>query len=394
MTAGSLSAVNLTKAYLQRIALTNTEGPAINAVRSLNPKALEEAAARDAERAAGTVRGPLHGIPVIVKDNLDAAGIATTAGSVALENSIPDRDSTVVAKLRAAGAILLGKANLSEYANFIANGVMPSGYSSLGGQVLNPYNADITPSGSSSGSGAVAAAGLAPITIGTETSGSITSPANDQGVVGLRPTVGLVSRTGILPISATQDTAGPMTRTVADAAAELGAIAGKDPEDPATATAPDTVPNYLAGLSPTALQGKRIGVINNNNAQYTAAVAAIQALGATTVQIPTPTAPSSSSILFQEFKRDLAAYFSRLPANAPMKTLADVIAYNNAHANDALKYGQSTFTQAQATDLTNPAEFAAYVTTRDNGRRATRSRRSTTRSPAAPRIRRTTSRRS
>ena len=369
MTAGSLSAVNLTKAYLQRIALTNTEGPAINAVRSLNPKALEEAAARDAERAAGTVRGPLHGIPVIVKDNLDAAGIATTAGSVALENSIPNRDSTVVAKLRAAGAILLGKANLSEYANFIANGVMPSGYSSLGGQVLNPYNADVTPSGSSSGSGAVAAAGLAPITIGTETSGSITSPANDQGVVGLRPTVGLVSRTGILPISATQDTAGPMTRTVADAAAELGAIAGKDPEDPATVTAPDTVPNYLAGLSPTALAGKRIGVINNNNAQYTAAVAAIQALGATTVQIPTPNAASSSSILFQEFKRDLAAYFSRLPANAPMKTLADVIAYNNANANDALKYGQNTFTQAQATDLTNPAEFAAYVTTRDNGRR-------------------------
>ena len=196
----------------------------------------------------------------------------------------------MVAKLRAAGAILLGKANLSEYANFIANGVMPSGYSSLGGQVLNPYNADITPSGSSSGSGAVAAAGLAPITIGTETSGSITSPANDQGVVGLRPTVGLVSRTGILPISATQDTAGPMTRTVADAAAELGAIAGKDPEDPATATAPDTVPNYLAGLSPTALQGKRIGVINNNNAQYVAAVAAIQSLGATTVAVPTPNA--------------------------------------------------------------------------------------------------------
>ena len=368
MTAGSLSAVNLTKAYLQRIALTNTEGPAINAVRSLNPKALEEAAARDAERAAGTVRGPLHGIPVIVKDNLDAAGIATTAGSVALENSIPDRDSTVVAKLRAAGAILLGKANLSEYANFIANGVMPSGYSSLGGQVLNPYNADITPSGSSSGSGAVAAAGLAPITIGTETSGSITSPANDQGVVGLRPTVGLVSRTGILPISATQDTAGPMTRTVADAAAELGAIAGKDPEDPATDTAPGTVPNYLAGLSPTALQGKRIGVINNNNAQYVAAVATIQGLGATTVQIPTPNAASSSSILFQEFKRDLAAYFSRLPASAPMRTLADVIAYNTAHADDALKYGQNTFLQAQATDLTNPAEFAAYVATRDNGR--------------------------
>ncbi len=169
MTAGTLNAVTLTKAYLHRIALTNTEGPAIQAVRAINPQALAQAAALDAERAAGNVRGPLHGIPVMVKDNLDAAGMPTTAGSVALENSIPDRDSPVVAKLRAAGAILLGKLNLSEFANFLTNG-MPSGYSSLGGQVLNPYNADITPSGSSSGSGAAAAAGLAAITIGTETS--------------------------------------------------------------------------------------------------------------------------------------------------------------------------------------------------------------------------------
>ena len=195
---------------------------------------------------------------------------------------MPDRDSPVVAKLRAAGAILLGKANLSEFANFLTVN-MPSGYSSLGGQVLNPYNADITPSGSSSGSGAIAAAGLAAITIGTETSGSIVSPSAAQGIVGLRPTIGLVSRTGIVPISATQDTAGPMTRTVADAAAELGAIAGKDPEDPATDSAPATVPDYLAGLSTTALAGKRIGVINNTGAQYVAAVAAIQTLGATTV---------------------------------------------------------------------------------------------------------------
>ena len=249
MTAGTLTATQLTKAYLQRIALTNAEGPSINAVRKLNPKALDEAAALDAERAAGHVRGPLHGIPVIVKDNLDAAGIPTTAGSVALENSVPAKDSPVVAKLRAAGAVLLGKANLSEFANFLTTG-MPSGYSSLGGQVLNPYNADITPSGSSSGSGAIAAAGLAAITIGTETSGSIVSPSAAQGIVGLRPTIGLVSRTGIVPISATQDTAGPMTRTVADAAAELGAIAGKDPEDPATDSAPDDRPGLPGGAQP------------------------------------------------------------------------------------------------------------------------------------------------
>jgi amidase len=274
-----------------------------------------------------------------------------------------------VAKLRAAGAILLGKANLSEFANFLTNG-MPSGYSSLGGQVLNPYNADITPSGSSSGSGAVAAAGLAAITIGTETSGSIVSPSAAQGIVGLRPTIGLVSRTGIVPISATQDTAGPMTRTVADAAAELGAIAGKDPEDPATASAPDTVPDYLAALSPTALQGKRIGVINNTNANYQAAIAAIQALGATTVTVGTPTAGAPFDILTPEFKRDLNAYLRRLPADAPMKSLADIIAYNDAHPADATKYGQTQLTASQATDLTDPAQNAAYVTARDAQRAA------------------------
>jgi amidase len=371
MTAGTLSATQLTRAYLQRIADTNTEGPSINAVRLINPKALEEAAKADAERAGGNVRGPLHGIPVLVKDNLDVAGLPTTAGSVALEHSVPDKDSPVVARLRAAGAVLLGKLNLSEFANFLTSG-MPSGYSSLGGQVLNPYNADITPSGSSSGSGSAAAAGLAAITIGTETSGSIVSPSAAQGIVGLRPTIGLVSRTGILPISATQDTAGPMTRTVADAAAELAAIAGKDPEDPATDTAPATVPDYLAALKPDALAGKRIGVIANTNAQYLAAVAAVQALGATTVPITAPTSAAPVDILTPEFKRDLNAYLGRLPASAPMKSLADIIAYNNADPDDALKYGQTQLLASQATDLTDPAQNAAYVTARDAQRAAAR----------------------
>ncbi|MDA0179593.1 amidase family protein [Solirubrobacter phytolaccae] len=371
MTAGTLSATQLTKAYLQRIALTNTEGPSINAVRLINPKALQEAAKADAERAAGTVRGPLHGIPVLVKDNLDVAGLPTTAGSVALENSIPATDSPVVAKLRAAGAILLGKLNLSEFANFLTNG-MPSGYSSLGGQVLNPYNADITPSGSSSGSGAAAAAGLAAITIGTETSGSIVSPSAAQGIVGLRPTIGLVSRTGILPISATQDTAGPMTRTVADAAAELGAIAGKDAQDPATDAAPATVPDYLGALKADALAGKRIGVITNTNAQYVAAIAAVQALGATTVTVASPTAAGTGDILTPEFKRDLNAYLSRLPASAPMKSLADIIDFNEDHEGEALKFGQSQLLASQATDLTDPAQNAAYVTARDTGRASAR----------------------
>src|SRR3954467_6820106 len=374
MAAGQLTSVQLTRAYINRIAAVNARGPGINAVRLVNPRALQDASLLDLERTTGRVRGPLHGIPVLVKDNLDVAGLPTTAGNVALQNSIPDKDSAVVANLRKAGAVILGKTNLSEFANFLTTGnpAMPSGYSSLGGQVLNPYDLDATPSGSSSGSGAAAAAGLAAITVGTETSGSIVSPSAAQGIVGLRPSVGLVSRTGIVPISATQDTAGPITRTVADAAAELGAIAGKDPEDPATASAPDTVPDYLAGLKPDALAGKRIGVISSTNAQFTAAVALVQSLGATTVTVPSPNAASNSSILFQEFKRDLAAYFSRLPASAPMHTLADVIAYNNAHADDALKYGQVTALASQATDLTDPAQNAAYIQARDTGRAAAR----------------------
>ena len=241
MAAGQLTSVQLTRAYIDRIAAVNARGPGLNAVRTTNPSALTDASLLDLERATGHVRGPMHGIPVLVKDNLDVAGLPTTAGNVALQNSVPNRDSTVVAKLRAAGAVIVGKTNLTEFANFMTNG-MANGYSSLGGQVLNPYDLDFGTSGSSSGSGSAAAAGLAAVTIGTETSGSIVSPSAQQGIVGLRPTVGLVSRAGILPISATQDTAGPMTRTVADAAAELQAIAGKDPEDPATDGAPDNGP--------------------------------------------------------------------------------------------------------------------------------------------------------
>src|SRR4051794_12911688 len=268
MAAGQLTSVQLTRSYIDRIAAVNARGPGINAVRLVNPRALQDASVLDLERTTGHLRGPLHGVPVLVKDNLDVAGLPTSAGNVALQNSIPDKDSTVVAKLRAAGAVILGKTNLTEFANFMTNG-MPSGYSSLGGQVLNPYDIDASPSGSSSGSGAAAAAGLAAVTIGTETSGSIVSPSAAQGDVGLRPTVGLVSRTGIVPISASQDTAGPIPRTVADAAAELQAIAGKDPDDPATAGAPAAVPDYLSGLSTTALQGKRIGIVTLS-AQQTA----------------------------------------------------------------------------------------------------------------------------
>ena len=239
MAAGQLTSVQATRAYIDRIAAVNARGPGLNAVRIVNPRALQDASLLDLERATGKVRGPLHGVPVLVKDNLDVAGLPTTAGSVALQNSVPDRDSTVVAKLRAAGAVILGKTNLSEFAYFMST-TSPSGYSSLGGQVLNPYDIDLSPE-------------RLELRLGL---GRRRRPRRDhdrhgdqrldrqprprpQGIVGLRPTIGLVSRAGILPISATQDTAGPMTRTVADAAAELQAIAGPDPEDPVTADAPD-----------------------------------------------------------------------------------------------------------------------------------------------------------
>ncbi|HTE59919.1 MAG TPA: amidase family protein [Solirubrobacteraceae bacterium] len=371
MESGKLSSEELTERYIDRIEALNRRGPGLNAVRMLNPAALQEARARDAERRKHDVRGPLHGIPVLVKDNLDAFGMPTTAGSVALEKSYPRTDSTVVARLRAAGAVLLGKANLTEFANFFALG-FPSGYSSLGGQVLNAYDTDAAPGGSSSGSGAAAAAGLAAITIGTETSGSIISPSSAQGIVGLRPTVGLVSRTGILPISATQDTAGPMTRTVADAAAELQAIAGKDPEDPATDGAPPTVPDYLGALKTDALAGERVGVIESTDANYNAAKAAIAAAGAIPVPV-TLSPPSVPSITAYEFKRDVNAYLDRLPSWAPMQSLQDILDFADANPLEMKKFGYQRADEAQDIDLSDPATYQTYVTQRDEGQAAVRS---------------------
>ena len=256
--------------------------------------------------------------------------------------------------------MILGKTNLTEFANFLTNG-MANGYSSLGGQVLNPYDADLSPSGSSAGSGSAAAAGLAALTIGTETSGSIISPSAANGVVGLRPTLGLVSRTGILPIAASQDTAGPMTRGVYDAAMELQAIAGPDPDDDATDTQPPVLPDFVGGLSATALSGKRIGVLANTGVpNYQAAVTVIQGLGATTVTIPPPTATNVPNVLTYEFKRDLNAYLARLPESAPVDTLTDVVDYNDDHPEEALKFGQ---TQASASDAIDLAPGSADTVT-------------------------------
>jgi amidase len=353
---GTITSVDLTRAYLDRIAALNTRGPALNAVRALNPNALAEAQAADRRRDGR--HGPLLGIPVLLKDNIDVAGMPTTAGSLALENSHPAADATLVARLRAAGAVILGKANLTEFANFLAEG-MPGGYSSLGGQVLNPYDASQTPSGSSAGSAVATAAGLATLTVGTETSGSILSPAAANSVVGVKPTVGLISRVGIVPIAASQDTAGPMTRTVADAAAGLTALSGTDPQDPATADNPLAGHDFTGSLSTQALRGARIGVVRTklptDETQWHTALEELTRQGATLVPIELDTESSlpndDSTVLNYEFKRDLNAYFARLPADAPIHSLAEVIAYNRAHAPAALKFGQARALASEAMDL-------------------------------------------
>jgi amidase len=366
-----ISSESLTRAYIDRIRRFNSQGPSLNAVRALNPNALNEAKAADAVLKKDGTHGPLLGIPVLVKDNIDVKGMPTTAGSVALAESHPSGDAPLVTQLRKAGAVILGKANLTEFANYLTIG-MPSGYSSLGGQVLNPYDASQPPSGSSSGPAVAAAVGFAPLTVGTETSGSILSPAFANSLVGIKPTVGLISRTGIVPIAASQDTAGPMTKTVADAAVELTALTGADPLDPATAQNPLVGHDFTKDLQTDALKGARIGVVasqipaegTDNRALWDASVAALQAQGATLVPVTLNTAssiPGGSSVLSYEFKRDLNAYLSRLPENAPMKSLADVIAYNNAHAPEALKFGQALALASQAKDLgPGSADTAKY----------------------------------
>jgi amidase len=368
LSGGQISSEDLVEAYVERIRALNTGGPSLNAVRVLAPDAVTQARRADSERRKHRVRGPLHGIPVLVKDNIDVAGLPTTAGALALAGSRPSGDAFLVTRLRAAGAIILGKTNLTEFANFTTAG-MPSGYSALGGQVLNPYDVSQTPSGSSSGSGVAAATGLAAVTVGTETSGSILSPSVANSLVGVKPTVGLVSRTGVVPIAASQDTAGPMTRSVYDAAALLTALAGADPEDPVTV--PVGV-DYTSGLSTTALRGNRIGVAStptgNQAVLFAEAQEVLRARGATVLPVTVNTAGLPPGILTYEFKRDLNAYLARLPAGAPMDTLDDVVRFNLAHAADgAVKFGQTQLVASNEVDLDDPAARAVYEADRDTG---------------------------
>jgi amidase len=378
----------LVRMYLARLDAYEDTGPAVNAFIHINADAIVEAQQNDLHRHPGRARRPLEGIPILLKDNVDTFDMPTTAGSVALEGSRPPDDAFIARKLREAGAIIMGKATLTEFANFIAIG-MPSGYSSLGRFGFNPYDPRVDPvindgrpvlttGGSSSGSGVGVNANFVAAAIGTETSGSILSPASANGVVGIKPTVGLVSRDGIIPITADQDTAGPITRTVTDAAIMLGVIAGYDPHD--AATAPCLEPgncfdDYTQFLDKKALRGARIAVppfpanradIMNN------AIAVLRAQGAYVETIPAlpvppgicvsyPAPATCSTVLMYGQKHDLNAYLAATPA-APRHTLAEIIAYNAAHPVEALKYGQAIFEAAEALDVSaGSADTARYL---------------------------------
>ena len=380
MDEGKLTSVELTRAYIARIAALNKSGPGLNAVSQLNKDALKDAALLDKERRDGHVRGPAHGLPVLLKDLIDVKGMYTSAGNFSLRNSFPAIDSGVAKKLRESGVVILGKLGLSEYANFFGN--QPSGFANLTGQVLNAVDADQNPSGSSSGTGAAGAAALSMLTIGTETSGSIISPSNANGLVGLRPTVGLVPGYGIAPISASQDTAGPMDRTVANAAMTLQSIAGYDPHNadyyrgiwgPGINDAdiippvPPTVPNYMSALDPDFVRGKRIGYNGTltEGSPLKLAYDALVAAGAIMVERPSISESGiPGSVLNYEAHRDIDHYYAHLGPDAPIKSLAEEVADNQANAHEALKFGNSTHAGALAIDIS--PDSAASVTYRNN----------------------------
>ncbi len=362
MRSGRWTSEAIVQQYLDRIEAIDRQGPAIRSVVELNPEALESARRLDEERKNKGPRGPLHGIPILIKDNIDTADrMRTTAGSLALIESIAKQDATVVARLRAAGAVILGKTNLSEWANFRSSR-STSGWSGRGGQTRNPYALDRNPCGSSSGSGAAAAADLCAAAIGTETDGSVVCPASTCGVVGIKPTVGLVSRAGIIPISHSQDTAGPMARTVRDAAILLGAMAGADPRDTTAPSRPaDVAADYTAVLAAGDLRGTRIGVVrsffgyNDRVDRLTEeAIDAVRQLGASLVdpaEMPNAAGyeQSEMEVLCYEFKAGINAYLATLDAKVPVRTLRDLIEFNERNKEREMAYfGQELFLQAEA----------------------------------------------
>jgi amidase len=359
MTSGELTSKELVMMYLHRISVTDKR---INSILEVNPDALHIAAALDAERQETGPRSALHGIPILIKDNIDSADkMHTSAGSLALKDSIALKDSYVAEQLRKTGAVILGKTNMTEWANFMAIG-MKSGYSSRGGQVLNPYGPDkFDVGGSSSGSGAAVAANLAAAAIGTETSGSILNPSCQNSLVGIKPTVGLISRKGIIPIAHTQDTAGPMARTVRDAAILLNALTGRDEEDAITRTNPLVEMDFTEHLRKDGLKGKRVGIASEGFIEQRSeekqkifhdAVPILEAAGAEVIEnleIPSAKAKWSNDVLTYEFKPDINAYLSNLHPSIPIRTLNDIIQFNKENEEKMLKYGQAVLLESDAT---------------------------------------------
>jgi amidase len=371
MQDGSLTSRRITQWYLERIAEFDDAGPTLNAVIATNPDALAIADALDAERRAGKLRGPLHGIPILLKDNIDTGDRQlTTAGSLALSAAPAHHDAEITRRLREAGAVILGKTNLSEWANFRSNR-SSSGWSAVGGQTRNPYVLDRTPCGSSSGSGVAVSANLAAAAVGTETDGSVVCPASINGIVGFKPTVGLVSRRGIVPIAHSQDTAGPMTRTVADAALLLSVMAGSDAADPSTAESDARRADYAALLEQGSLRGRRLGILRSvggtddrGRPLLDAVVATLREQGAELID-PVELRPDAdysadeSTVLLYEFKADLDSYLQQrgLPA---MNSLADVIAFNEREAPRELRwFGQELMLDAQRKGGLDAAEYRA-----------------------------------
>ncbi len=381
--SGRYTARALTDLYLARIEEVDKKGPGLNSVIEVNPEARTIADALDAERKAKGPRGPLHGIPVLIKDNIATRDLMqTTAGSLALVGSVPPEDAFLVRRLREAGAVLLGKTNLSEWANFRSSR-STSGWSGRGGQTKNPYALDRNPCGSSSGSGAAAAASLCAAAVGTETDGSIVCPSATNGIVGIKPTLGLVSRSGVVPIAHSQDTAGPMARTVADAAALLLALAGPDPNDPATrdARAPLS-PDFTKALDPNGLKGARIGVVRGFfkfhdmvDKIMEARLEDLKKLGAVLID-PADfdkkkrVDDSEFEVLLYEFKADLNAYLARLDPSAPVHSLKEIIAFNERLRDKEMPYfGQELFLQAEAK---GPLTDKAYLDALAKNHRLTR----------------------
>ena len=373
MQSGEYSSRAITKLYLKRIEEIDKSGPKLNSVIELNPDALAIADAMDKERAAGKVRGPLHGIPVLIKDNISTGDkMHTTAGALAIADNVMKEDAFIVKKLRDAGAVLLGKTNLSEWANFRSEH-STSAWSSRGGQTKCPYILDRNPSGSSAGSGSAASANLCAIAIGTETDGSIVSPSSVNGLVGIKPTVGLWSRTGIIPISKTQDTAGPMGRSVKDAAILLGALAGEDDRDSYTAASKGkTEVDYTRFLDVNGLQGKRIGIEKNGlsvspqmDPIFHEAIELLKSKGATIVEVELykllkPIGHDSYKVLLYEFKDGLNKYLSA--ANSKVKSLADVIAFNKQNEAAAMPFfKQDTLELAQTKGGLDTKEYLDAV---------------------------------